>query len=234
MSNAVIYICTHKDFEPKVSADTYQILNSKDIQPYKGLDDKFWSEFLHIFHVYYNTKPPKYIGFCHYRRYFSFLDNIPNFDEIFKNNDIIAANPIKFQVSCRQQYAHCHNIKDLEIIEDIIRTKYPGYVEGMENFLNGQYFFSCNLVIMKRKDFRKWVEFVDGVMTEFLNRIGTDINKRIEENKEDYLKGGYPNNTVDYQYRLGGYITERLTNIFLFSSFEKIYTYDLILTENKY
>ena len=69
---------------------------------------------------------------------------------------------------------------------------------------------------------------------EYLNVVGTDINKRIEDNKDKYLKDYYPNNTVEYQYRIGGYLAERLTNIFLMKKFKKMKIYNVIITEDKY
>ena len=71
-------------------------------------------------------------------------------------------------------------------------------------------------------------------MYEYLDIIGTDIKKRIEDNKEKYLKDFSPNNTVEYQYRIGGYLAERLTNVFVEKHFKKIKTYGVKITEFKY
>jgi hypothetical protein len=48
------------------------------------------------------------------------------------------------------------------------------------------------------------------------------------------LKDYEPNNTVEYQYRIGGYLAERLTNLFLLTHFKKIKTYPVVITENRY
>ena len=72
------------------------------------------------------------------------------------------------------------------------------------------------------------------MLDDYLNIVGTDINKRIEENKDKYLKDFYPNNTVEYQYRIGGYLAERLTTVFIYGNFKHIKPYDVIITENKY
>ena len=90
------------------------------------------------------------------------------------------------------------------------------------------------MFIMKSEDFIKYVDFVWGVLEELLKVIGTDINKRIEENKDKYLKSFSPNNTVEYQYRIGGYIGERLTNVFILKHFKKATMYPVNITENKY
>lgn len=71
-------------------------------------------------------------------------------------------------------------------------------------------------------------------MYEYLDIVGTDIKKRIEDNKEKYLKDFSPNNTVEYQYRIGGYLAERLTNVFILKKFERVKSYKMIITEQKY
>lgn len=72
------------------------------------------------------------------------------------------------------------------------------------------------------------------VLNEYVKIVGTDINKRIEDNKDKYLKSFYPNNTIDYQYRIGGYLAERLTNVFILKRFKSIMACPVIITEKKY
>ena len=90
------------------------------------------------------------------------------------------------------------------------------------------------MFIMKREDFIEYINFIYDVFGKYLKIVGTDINKRIEENKDKYLKNFSPNNTVEYQYRIGGYLGERLTNLFYITHFKKLGTYPVIITENKY
>ena len=47
-------------------------------------------------------------------------------------------------------------------------------------------------------------------------------------------KNIYPNSEIDYQYRIGGYLAERLTNVFIIKKFRKIKAYKVELTEKKY
>ena len=87
---------------------------------------------------------------------------------------------------------------------------------------------------MKSEDFKEYIKFIFDILDRYINIVGTDINKRIYDNIEHYSKDFYPNNTVEYQYRIGGYIAERLTNLFILTKFKKIKTYPVILTESKY
>jgi hypothetical protein len=87
---------------------------------------------------------------------------------------------------------------------------------------------------MRSDDFRRYIKFIFDILNEYINIVGTDITKRIENNKDRYLKRSYPNNTVDYQYRIGGYLGERLTNVFIMENFKKLKAYPIIVTEDKY
>jgi hypothetical protein len=39
---------------------------------------------------------------------------------------------------------------------------------------------------------------------------------------------------VEYQYRIGGCLADRLTTVFIYGNFKHIKPYDVIITENKY
>jgi hypothetical protein len=236
-SSLKIYVCTHKEFEPVVHSNVYEVVNANDINDDtapNGLKGSFYSELMTYKYIAENFKLPKYVGFCCYRKYFSFLDDIPNVDEIFSNYDSIVAKPKILKTDVKTQYSTSHNIEDLYIIGGIIAEKYPEQANMWKNFINGNILIPYNMFIMKREDFKEYIDFIFYVLDEYLKIVGTDINKRIEGNKDKYLKKFYPNDTVEYQYRIGGYIAERLTNLFMMHKFKKIKTYPVILTEDKY
>jgi hypothetical protein len=87
---------------------------------------------------------------------------------------------------------------------------------------------------MKKDDFIKYINFINTVLNEYIILINGDVNGRIKRNDNRYLKKQYPNNTEEYQYRIGGYLAERLTNVFVMTHFKKIKTYPVIVTEDKY
>lgn len=244
--NISIFICTHKYFEPIVTSDVYKIISTKKIDfntklSYKicdkvnlPLSDLFFSELYSCKYVYDNMELPKYIGFCHYRRYFNFLDNVPDIDEIFSQYDAVVTKPIIFNTSIKEHYKNFHNIEDIDIVEKIIDEKYKEYSDAFKSFSKGKIFIPYNMFIMKSEDFKKYCEFIFGVLNEYLSITGYDIFKRIVDNKDKYLKDFYPNNTIEYQYRIGGYIGERLTNVFILNNFKKLKTFPIVITEEKY
>ena len=233
-NNIDIFICTHKEFKPITHNKIYKVINAREIDQKLPLKDDFYSELYQFKYISDNLELPKYVGFCHYRRYFSFLDEIPNMEETFDKYDAIVAEPITYKITIKEQYEMFHNIEDLYIIGGIIADKYPSYSNVWHNFINGNILIPCNMFIMRKDDFKEYINFIFSILDEYLNIVGTDINKRIYDNFEKYIKDFYPNNTVEYQYRIGGYISERCTNIFMMHKFKIMKTYPVIVTENKY
>ena len=245
-NNLNIFIGTQKTFTPAVKNDAYKIVvgnheieNNSNLELIKckndlELDDRFYSELYMLYYVSKNIELPKYVGFCHNRRYFSFLDNIPDMDKIFSEYDAVCAKPKVMKTSVKQQYSTCHNIEDLYLVGGIICDKFPHLSKLWHNFINGNIFIPYNMFIMKREDFKEYIDFVFSILDEYIKIVGIDINKRIENNKDKYLKNFYPNDTIEYQYRIGGYTAERLSNLFMMYKFKKIKTYPVIVTEDKY
>ena len=60
------------------------------ILPITGLKGSFYSEIMSYFYIKDNIELKKYVGACSYRKYFEFMDDIPNMDEVFKQCDAIA------------------------------------------------------------------------------------------------------------------------------------------------
>lgn len=128
----------------------------------------------------------------------------------------------------------CHNAEDLEIVSRVVSEKYPDYVKAWDEFMNDDTFIPYNMFIMKREEFLEYVKFIKNILDGYLEMVGTDIRKRIEDNKEKYLKDFYPNNTVEYQYRIGGYLAERLTNVWMMKNHIKLVACNVKITEDKY
>lgn len=225
-NNLDIFICTHKEFKPVVHNSCYKIINANSINndmTDNGIKGSFYSEILSYLYVNKNYTLKDYIGFCSYRKYFSFMDNIPNMTYIFKDFEVITTTPLVLNCSVKKHYDKCHNADDLKIVEEIIREKYQEYYDTFQLFVNSNKISPCNMFIMKKEDFVRYCNFIEGVLNEYLTVIGWDIEKRIRNNKAIYLR----NNTFEYQYRIGGYLAERLTNVFILNNFKKIKYYDI-------
>jgi hypothetical protein len=166
----------------------------------------------------------KYVGFNHYRRIFTFKDDIPDLDEIFKNYDVILKRRFNFSETVREQYNYYHIAHFLNECVDIISENYSEYYQYAISALGKKWGNYCNIFIMKKEDFIKWGEFVFGVLLEFDRRYNLttdeDIRKLIiKEAKTKRLN-------INYQSRLESFLLERIGIIFYESHFKKVYEID--------
>ena len=95
-------------------------------------------------------------------------------------------------------YARDHRKRDLDIVIDIIRERFPHLVESMEAvlFTPGTPLSWCNMFIMRKDLYQEYCAFLFGTLLEASQRI--DLS-------------GYN----AYQSRIYGFIAERLLNIFV-------------------
>ncbi|MCX2717305.1 DUF4422 domain-containing protein [Helicobacter sp. MIT 21-1697] len=95
-------------------------------------------------------------------------------------------------------YARDHHQKDLDIVLEIIRNKYPHYEEALQKvfFTKGKCLSWWNLFVMKKELYFEYCEFLFSVLFEAQKRI--DIQ---------YY--------TPYQQRIYGFLAERLLNVFL-------------------
>ena len=249
LDNLDLFIGAYKSFVPPVKNKSYKIIVGNHDVEFKDteldvircgnkddlLDDMFYSEIYMLKKLIDMDYPFKeYVGFCHYRKYFKFMDDIPDLDEIFKKSDCIVGYPLFFKNNLKETYGKCHNGEDLEIVEGIIKDKFPDYAKSFDKTITHSILIPYNMFIMKRDNFKECIEFIWSVLGEYINIVGRNIYKRIIDNKDKYIKRNYPNSTIEYQYRIGGYLAERLTNVYIAKNFETLKTYGITLTEEKY
>ena len=252
MENKVdIFAVTYKDFEETVTNPIYKIINVGDEEIHTSLNvlsDKvgdninslnpFFSELTGTYWVWKNWDLKDYVGICQYRRYFQFLDNIPNLDDVFKEYDIILPKPYLYKQNMATDYSLCHNVTDLMSIVNIIHNYFPQYKDAALQFCQCNRFYPCNMFIMKREDFKEYCELIFGVMSIYLKEKNLvtidDIKKYVADNWKYYEKSFSPNNELWYQLRIGGFLAERLLNIFVIHKFSKIKEEEWIMTHKKY
>lgn len=167
-----------------------------------------------------------YYGLWHYRRYMSFNDdiNIPinpwgeyemsandnealkmlhlsngtQMSKLVKEYDLLVPNKggAGTDETTYGHYVSRHYKKDLDFCLDYIKKTYPDIGEYIEPTLNDKYGYLRNMFIMKRAIFTKYCEFIFDVLSEF--------DKSVDISMYDPV-----------QYRVDGYIAERLTNIYI-------------------
>ena len=235
-----IFIVAHKDFINKLTNQSYKIICDnktqlkneyplKIIETYK--DNELYakrrgycegSKIYYIWKKYKKRKmSSKYIGFVHYRRVFTFENNIPDLDKIFNQYDSIILKKMRININMKDQYSRAHFKCFMDEIETIIKENFTEYYQSAIKSLNGNLISFCNIFIMKKKDFLKYGEFVFGVLLEFDRRHklknDDDIKKFIES---EIKKAGIKTNIL-YQCRQQGFLMERISQIFYDHYFKK-------------
>ncbi|WP_295699020.1 DUF4422 domain-containing protein [uncultured Helicobacter sp.] len=127
-------------------------------------------------------------------------------ESMLKTADIIASKRIIVSYGWESSrffnqyeiYARDHHQKDLDIVLEIIREKYPHYEEAIQKvfFTRGQCLSWWNLFVMKKDLYFEYCEFLFGVLFEAQKRIDLRFY-------------------TPYQARIFGFLAERLLNVFL-------------------
>lgn len=243
-----IFICSHKQFDIYPKNDIYKVIHGTeeidvDLDEFEDYGTKLtpmefsYAEGSRMYWLWKNYRLKDYIGICHYRKYFDFWDKVPNMDKVFENHDVVLGSPMNWG-SNFAFYQNCHNINDMMLTMDIIKQKYPEYDKPFREYMLGGKMYICNMFIMKSNDYKDYCKFVFGVLEEFTKRrkwhSDLDIKRYVTLHKQEYIKNFYPNNTVEYQSRILGFVLERLTNAYIFKHFKKPYLVNIIETEDKY
>ncbi len=197
--------------------------------------ERAYSEGSRIYYLWKNYPLKEYVGTAHYRRFFDFIDNIPNLDNLFKTYDAILP---KFDLwtTVKNQYTLNHNLKDLNKIIEIINEYYPEYSDAAKTFIDGDNFIPCNIFIMKKEMFNEYCEFVFGVLDKYNAIMGfendLDVFNWVINHFEDYTSNRVGMlYSIPYQARIQSFLLERISNIFYNKKIKNPYMVELVLTE---
>lgn len=245
-----IYVCCHKDYEDVgISNPVYKLISDKNIKNNTTLDfvksdgfldNRMWSEMTQIYYIWKHPElQADWIGLSHYRRYFEFMNDIPELTKPVIAKHIV--NPYNNYA----QYDVCHNSTDLLLTLNIIGKKKPEYYGAFIAMMDSHKYFPYNMFILPKDLFNEYCEFVFEILKEFNKTINVNNNyinmvQRIGKYRERYVeKSGYPSNDFGYQARLFGFIAERLTTAFFFkymhdNGSDSVEEIDVVVTEETY
>lgn len=243
-NNLDIFVCSHKQYKSPVLNKVYKTLSVGNNTELYGdniiRDDTgdnisdmnpFYCELSGLYWIWKNYNIKDYVGICHYRRYFDFFDKLPKDIEDY---DIILPTPLSVNSTIYEHYAACHNGNDLKLVYDIMIEKYNVPKEIANQILNNQTYMSFfNMFICSRTFFNEYCEFIFGILDDYLKYHNisniNDVYQMVENDTDNYLKNIYPNNTISYQSRIGGYLSERLFNVFVALKNPKIKYFNVLM-----
>ena len=167
---------------------------------------------------YWKNRPhTRYVGLCHYRRYFDFahpvlplrnvrivpqsaadgwLSGLPDLDKVFSRYDIVLAKRKVYPLSLRYDYAMYHIVNDISILEEVIAELTPEYSKAFDEVINcGNRLSHFNMFITRDIVFEEYSEWLFTILEEVGRRI---------------CISGYKD-----QARVFGYLAERLLNVYV-------------------
>ena len=168
-----------------------------------------------------------YYGFFHYRRYLypdpeakrpyrivrdfssSTLEklNYTGFPDLIPQYDLILPVAEDMHISVREHYsqAESHREKDLALVEEILREKWPEYTDATEKYLSGTEQYFGNIFIMKQPVYFDYCAWLFPILEEF--------DRRAE----------WAGRTVQ-ELRADGYLAERLLGIYFTEHCDRLHT----------
>lgn len=232
--NANIYICTHTDFDCPVTNKVYTVADSRQIfktdRAENGIDGLFYSELM-TYNYLAHQELPQIVGFCGYRKYYDFMDEVPDLNEIIDKHGCIATTPYKVKGTVYEHYARCFCFADMDVMKAVVHGRYPWLYHSFSKMLESDELYTCNMFIMRRQNFVEMMKVVWSCLDDWLEVIGMDIRKRIQKHSELYLLKKGRASLIEHQFRIGGNLGERIVSAYISNKFPKAKIYDIHFTE---
>lgn len=150
----------------------------------------------------------KYLGLVHYRRmFFDYSLKSKEYYEDYLSNPALREYLNKYKVimyyetSKTRGKGRLFHDKDKEdqdinwvIIENIIREKYPEYIDSFNRILYGDYVVFSNMFVTTRKEFIRYSEWLFDVLNQYDDQMklrGLDRVSRVDGFLSEYLLSVY-------------------------------------------
>ncbi len=178
--------------------------------------NKNFCELTGLYWIWKNTDY-KYVGLCHYRRFFlnKIKTHILRENEcmkILKNADIILPKSWKTEETIYEIYKKYHYSEDLDLCRNIIEKKYPEYLSYFDKLINSHQIYPLNMFVCKKELIDKYCEWIFDILFE--------LEKQIDISSRD-----------DHQKRVYGFLSERLFNVWIRKNNLKIESLPLFFIE---
>jgi len=218
MKNVKVVIATHKKYDmPKdklylplhVGAEGKDSLNYEMDNTGENISIKnpFFCELTGLYWAWKNLDS-EYIGLSHYRRHFSSKKinkkdlinsvlTLKEADKILDNVDIIVPNLRKYYIeTLYSHYEHTMYIEPLDITGEIIKEKYPEYMEEFDKLKKRTSSHMFNMFIMKKDKLDEYCTWLFDILFE--------LEKRVDNSKYD-----------NFHARFYGRVSELLLDVWL-------------------
>lgn len=186
----------------------------------------------------------KYKGQMQYRRPLSGVCDTMNFDKIFDKYDVITCEPFyhpDHKEPTKEEpmfipadtveggYAFSNCVDDISILEMVVKMYYPEYSEDYDKYIKkGANLYYSNGFIMRGEDFDRYSEFLFGCLEKYLSfanihnkeELIEHVKYNLEVGKYIRYRGrGYSDYDLNWQIKIGGFLSERIWTLWLQHNF---------------
>lgn len=150
-----------------------------------------------------------YIGLVHYRRHFSVkrkkdkrksVLTHEQLELLLQENDVILPRKRKYYIeTVYSHYSHTFDGKQLDDTREILKSKYPIYLNSFDHLMRSRQAHIFNMFIMKKELADQYCEWLFDILSELEKRIDTT-------------------NMSVFDARLFGRISERLLNVWIMTN----------------
>ena len=162
----------------------------------------FFCELTGLYWVWKNYHAAKtdYVGICHYRRYLINENNTLFTEEelmqLLPSYDMITTKLLTLPGSYYDGFSANHHLKDLLTTKDVIKEKYPDYLNTFERLVYGPNTYFGNIFITSKEHYDYYCSWLFDILFEV-------------EKRTDFT--GYNG----YQKRLFGFLSEFLQTVWI-------------------
>jgi len=211
MDDYRIWVTYHKDEQVSQYGlhddDTHRIFAAnRDIEG-KNINEMnpVYSEMVTMWYAWKNNVRSPYVGFNHYRRQFN-VSRLPGKGEcqVYRIIDFGG-------ISVYDQYARCHNVKDMDAVLSLLDKKYGKDNAYTKYIRNSNTLIANCCFLMKWADFTKLCKFFFAILDDFSAMCGC-------QTLDDWRKkaqADFGNNRPDYQTRVLSFLAERLISAWI-------------------
>lgn len=114
-------------------------------------------------------------------------------EQILSQYDAILPQPRKLRKTIKKHYKSHHKSYGLDILEEIIKEKYPDYLDSYNEVLNSNRLYANNMFILKNHHYQEFMAWWFDILFMF--------EESVKKNKSEYPP------------RIIGFIAERLLNV---------------------
>ena len=148
-----------EEMKNMIGDDTGDNISSKN--PYFcELTAQYW--------VWKNIKDVKYVGFCHYRRFFQTKITNDNVEEILNkgNYDVLCINKLHLRYSLSNVITRMSNSEDLQIFFFCLKKTHPEYYEFAKHYFRKGHYTPYNMILMSKTQFDRFAEWQFSILFE--------------------------------------------------------------------